>query len=152
MKPFNNLGLNVTTDNFFTNKHLGDYLVKRRTTLVGTCRSNKTFIPNYSKRRSNYMSREQSAKRILHLPATSRKTRSPSTCTVLSTKMSKFSTMKSHCLKLFNCTTKTRLVSTWQIKCWKRSVKGPSRRWTFHTFYNIIDMVLPTTIYLNRKQ
>lgn len=49
MDNYKNLGLNVTTDRFFTNDTLGDYLVGNKTTLVGTCRSNKKFIPSICK-------------------------------------------------------------------------------------------------------
>lgn len=46
IKPYENLGFNVCTDSFFTSYKLAQYLLTKKTTLLGTIRSNKRCIPD----------------------------------------------------------------------------------------------------------
>ena len=46
VNPWINKGRNVTCDNFFTDLHLAEYLLSKKTTIVGTVRRNKRFIPS----------------------------------------------------------------------------------------------------------
>ena len=45
VEPWTNKGRNVTTDNFFTDVKLAEHLLGKRTTLVGTVKRSKTFLP-----------------------------------------------------------------------------------------------------------
>lgn len=42
-------GRNITCDNFFTNYNLAMELLKKKNTIVGTVRANKTFLPQFTK-------------------------------------------------------------------------------------------------------
>ncbi|GFN82179.1 PiggyBac transposable element-derived protein 4 [Plakobranchus ocellatus] len=44
--PHQNKGRNVTMDNFFSDADLADKLLQRKTTIVGTVRRIKCFLPN----------------------------------------------------------------------------------------------------------
>ncbi|GFO35802.1 PiggyBac transposable element-derived protein 4-like protein [Plakobranchus ocellatus] len=44
--PHQNKGRNVTMDNFFSDADLADKLLQRKTTIFGTVRRNKCFLPN----------------------------------------------------------------------------------------------------------
>ena len=43
--PYQNRGRNITMDNYFTDLSLGESLLKKRTTIVGTVNRNKRFLP-----------------------------------------------------------------------------------------------------------
>ena len=49
MKPYLNLGYNITCDNWFTTVQLADHLCEKNTTLVGTIRQNRKDIPPAAK-------------------------------------------------------------------------------------------------------
>jgi len=47
--PFYNKGYNCTTDNFFTTKSLADFLSGKGTTLIGTVKKNRRWLPSIVK-------------------------------------------------------------------------------------------------------
>jgi hypothetical protein len=49
MEPFLDCGRNVTMDNWFTSQKLANHLARRKTTLLGTLKSNSPSIPDYAK-------------------------------------------------------------------------------------------------------
>lgn len=57
MEPFTGCGRAVTTDNFFTSKSLATQLLAKKTTLVGTIRSNKRELPIIAKQKKDDMKR-----------------------------------------------------------------------------------------------
>ena len=46
LEPYQNAGLNVTCDNFFTSLSLAKKLLQQHTTIVGTIRGHRREIPN----------------------------------------------------------------------------------------------------------
>ncbi|KAK2574897.1 hypothetical protein KPH14_012617, partial [Odynerus spinipes] len=57
MEPFTGCGRSVTTDNYFTSISLATKLLAKRTTLVGTIRSNKRELPKIAKKKKGNMKR-----------------------------------------------------------------------------------------------
>lgn len=57
VEPFTQCWRNVTTDNFFTSSSLATKLLAKRTTLVGTMRSNKRELPKLAKVTKDKMER-----------------------------------------------------------------------------------------------
>ena len=49
LEPYFERGHNCTTDNFFTSTKLGEYLLTKKTTLIGTVKKNKRNLPTVVK-------------------------------------------------------------------------------------------------------
>ena len=58
VEPWMNFGYNVTCDNFFTSKKLADFLLTKKTSILGTVRANRVELPRNLK--------EIMSKKILH--------------------------------------------------------------------------------------
>lgn len=143
MAPFLNLGLNVTTDNFFTGKVLGDYLMANKTTLLGTCRSNKLFIPPYCKEKMDLHASRVVYEQNASLTAYQSKK---------DVRVFLYSTMHKN-VQISNENKK--LPETIEeynhTKCGvdlvdnhlkKYSLKVPCKRWTMAVFYNLLNYVI----------
>lgn len=142
MKNFYNLGLNVTTDRFFTNDILGDFLISKNSTLVGTCRQNKLFIPPYSKEskqlyessivyeeNSSLTSYQSKPKVIVYLYSTMHKN-----VEINSGKKNLPETIDYYNKHKFGVDIVDQMMKA-------HSVKATSRRWPLSCFYNLLDMI-----------
>lgn len=143
IEPFQNMGRNVTVDNFFTSLELAKKLKDKRTSLVGTMNKARREIPDCIK----------SGKEELYSTKLLKNEESGSTLTVYQCKKKKnviiLSSMHSS-IDIANNSKKTPETVNFynETKCGvdivdkmarQYSVKAGSRRWPVHTFYNILD-------------
>lgn len=143
IEPFQNMGRNVTVDNFFTSLELAKKLKEKRTSLVGTMNRARREIPDCIK----------IGKAELYSTKLLRNEESGATLTAYQCKKKKnviiLSSMHSN-INIANNSKKTPETITFYNEtkfgvdivdqmCRKYSVKAGSRRWPIHTFYNILD-------------
>lgn len=152
IRPYENLGYKVTTDNFFTSKNLGDYLARKKTSLVGTCRKNKKFIPPLLKEKMNLYENKIVYEETGSLTA--------------------YQSKKDICVYIYSSVHKNVLVADHgkclpdtvdyynHSKCGvdqvgkmlaDTSTKVVSRRWTVHVFYNLLNMIILNSWILYQK-
>jgi len=143
--PFLDKGRNITTDNFFTSLKLSESLQKRKTSLVGTLKRNRSEVP-YCVRPGNDP-----------LYSTTLYTSGDASLTSYQGKTKKnvliLSSMHSGCdineesekkipetVEFYNNTKAG--VDTIDQMCRKYSVRAATRRWPVHVFYNILDLAM----------
>jgi hypothetical protein len=137
-------GRNVTTDNFFTSKSLAAKLIEKKTTLVGTIRSNKRELPTPVKQKKDNMERFSS--KIFksdNCTLTIYKSKAKKKVLLLSSKHKAVKVEKvGKCLPetvLFYNKTKYGVDMIDQMAR-KYSVKSKSRRWPVQVFFNFLDL------------
>ncbi|XP_054718548.1 piggyBac transposable element-derived protein 4-like [Uloborus diversus] len=143
IKPFENKGRNVTTDNYFTTLNLAKILKEKKTSLIGTVKRNRREVPTIVKK----------MKTPLH--ETTLLKHDDITMTVYQGKQKKNVILLSslHPTVHIGTNNKKMLPETVSFynttKCGvdvadqmarKYTVKAGSRRWPVHVFYNILDL------------
>lgn len=144
IEPFTGSGRTVTTDNFFTSKSLAIQLLAKRTTLVGTIRSNKRELPLIAKQKKDDMARFSS--KIFtsdNCTLTIYKSKPNKKVLLLSSKH-KFVSIENNDKRLpetvsYYNKTKFGVDMTDQMAR-KFTTKSKSCRWPLQVFFNILDL------------
>lgn len=133
-------GRNITTDNFFTTLNLAKYLLEHKTTLVGTVRKNKKFLPEelVTSKGDAGQSKFYFSGKFTLVKYNGKKNKSVN---LLSSqhhdKAIDASTGKPEIIHYYNSTKGG--VDTLDQLIRHYSVKRATRRWPVALFYNIID-------------
>lgn len=143
MEPYLDMGLNVCCDNFFTTKQLAEDLLDRKTTLLGTVRGNKKFLPQISKKKmKKFESKILYTERNISL--TTYQSKEKKTVHLLSS-MHRNVSIDRDSRKLLPETVKDYN----ELKCSvdiadkmmkDHTTKVPAKRWVMQVFYNLLDM------------
>lgn len=144
LEPFTGCGRSVTTDNFFTSASLAAKLLEKRTTIVGTIRSNKRELPKFAKQAKDGMPRfSTKLYKSSHCSLTIYKSKPNKKVLLLSSKHTSISIEKNgkripETIRFYN-STKYGVDMTDQMAR-KYSVKSKSQRWPAQIFFNILDL------------
>lgn len=143
-EPFTGCGINITTDNFFTSLSLATKLLSKRTTLVGTIRSNKRELPKTARQKKDNVPRFSSQIYKSHnCTLTIYKSKPKKKVLLLSSKHKFVKIEKTNkCLPesiAYYNSTKFGVDMTDQMVR-KYSTKSKSRRWPVQVFFNILDL------------
>lgn len=155
IEPYTNKGYNLTCDNFFTSLPLIEKLEEKKTTLVGTVRSNKKELPPLATETNKIPLYETQALVSNTVTLTIYKAKPNRNVIILSSR-------HEH-VRVDDCTKKKKpntIVFYNQTKygvdildsmAREYSVKPPSRRWPLHVFCNILDLAAINAWILYRK-
>jgi hypothetical protein len=147
LKPYYNLGYNVTCDNYFTNLDLAKSLLSKKTTLVGTIRSNRRELPQICRNRdqlhkSHVMFEEESGALLTSYQC--KKNKKVNLLSTLHNSLQVDETdnpkLKPNTVLFYNKTKCGVDVADQMARLY--SVKCGSRRWPLHVFFNIIDFAI----------
>ena len=150
-EPLQNKGYSVTTDNFFTSKHLAELLLQKRTTITGTMRNNRRELPPLQPLElHNSIFFECDAMHLTMYQAKKNKT----VCILSS--QHRGSTCQPDGKKkpetvLFYNNTKFG-VDMLDSMCRQFSTKSGCRRWPLAVFYNILDLAAVNSWIIYKKQ
>jgi uncharacterized ubiquitin-like protein YukD len=143
-KPFLGCGRNITTDNFFTSVPLLRNLLEKKTTLIGTIRSNKRELPLLAKAKKDKMNLLQTTLfKSSNSTLTIYKSKPNKKVLILSSKHKSVNIEKNkkqtpETITYYNNTKFGVDVLDQMAK--KYTVKASSRRWPMQVFYNILDL------------
>ena len=139
MEPLYNKGYSITTDNFFTSKHLAELLLQKRTTVTGTIRANRRELPPHQPlelHQSIFFECDS-----LHLTMYQAK-RNKTVCIMSSqhrgSQCEAEGTKKPQTVLFYNNTKFG--VDLMDAMCRQFSTKSGCRRWPLAVFYNILDL------------
>lgn len=143
-EPFTGHGYNVTTDNFFTSKHLAEELSKKATSLVGTVRGNRRELaPHFTDKKRKVNSVLQGYDEKSGCIVLSSQVKKGKVVNVLSSMHSlenvpQDGSRKATVIEFYN-NTKFGVDRVDQM-CRLYSTKAGGRRWPVHVFSNMLDI------------